>query len=83
VSQLLREEADTEILTAPAELVIVIVCAAGVVPPCELKVSCGGLDVSVPFCALAVSERHNNAAKRVPKMNDDFPRFFTNSSIKN
>lgn len=72
-SQLLAELADTVTLVAPAEDVIRIDWGV-MVEVCALKVSWVGLaaSVSVPFWAMAVSEKHSRAPNKLPRQTKDF-----------
>ena len=71
-SQLLAELADTETLVDPAEEVINSACG-DMVPVPALNVSWVGLAarVSVPFWALAVSEKHSRAPNKLPRQTKD------------
>jgi hypothetical protein len=86
-SQLLAEIADTETLVDPEEEVIITVWG-DMVPVTALNVSCVGLAVrvSVPFWAMAVSEKHTKATSKVsnklPRQTRDFSAFCTSSSTK-
>ena len=81
LNQPLADVAETATLVDPAEDVIITVCGA-MVALCALKVSCGGLAVSVPFWAIAVSEKHTRATNKLPRQTRDFSVFCTSSSTK-
>lgn len=75
-SQLVSEYAETERLTGLMEEDNNTVWTV-FTPFCVLNVSCGGVAVSVAFCACAVSKQHSRVPVRSTVRNGGFSKIFT------